>query len=374
VGIEILPPATSRRVKVQPPVEEDAFVSLPSHELRTSIASLVGLAQLIDSGDVSRDQRQMYTSKLVREGRRLTDLVTSALELRSLETGHRRLDRAPADLGMLIQRATLAAGRDEERPIAMQLAAGLPLVWVDPEAILEVLANLLTNARRFSPGGGAVTIAASAAGDMVEVSVTDQGMGIDAPALPRLFRKFYRAGSGTLRFRAGPGLGLAICHQIVLAHGGHIRASSMGADKGARFEFTLPIARLEAPKVDVLVVEDNAAFASLIGAEFAARGLSTMRAPDAESAVQILARIPARAIVLDVALPGIHGAEFLAGLPVSAGKRLPIVAVTVEDLPTDEISALEAAGAIAVLPMEAGAPQAAVTLIADALAYGPAAE
>jgi DNA-binding response OmpR family regulator len=103
-------------------------------------------------------------------------------------------------------------------------------------------------------------------------------------------------------------------------------------------------------------------------AAFAAEGISTMRAADAESAERVLNDVTPRALILDLRLPGLQGEELLARMHRDGGARLPVVVVTVKDLTPGEVSTLEAAGAIAVLPKEAGAPQAAVGLITDALA------
>jgi CheY-like chemotaxis protein len=332
---------------------------------------MVGFAELIDSDDLTDDQRHLYAGILLREGRRLAALIDNALTLQRLETGHRQMGLAPVDIRSLIQRAVLAAGEDDQRPIGVQVPEHLPLVSADAEAILEVLANFLSNARRFSPDGGSIRIAARLAGDMLEISIQDHGVGIEADALPNLFRKFYRADSGVRRRGPGAGLGLAMNHRVIEAHGGRVEADSKGLGKGARFLFTLPISRPGQGSGDVLIVEDDAGFASLMKAEFDAQGLSTVRAPDAETAEHMLVNMTPRAIILDLALPGLQGEDFLARMRAGDGTRFLVVVMTAKNLGPAEISALETAGAMAVLPKEAGAPQAAVALIAEALALDP---
>ena len=347
---------------------DDDLVSLRSHELRTPLASMVGFAELIASGDLTDEQRKLYAGFVLREGRRLDALINNALALQRLETGHREMNVGPVDVHSLIARAVLAAGEDGRRPIRVRLPKQLPLVAADTEAILEVLANFLSNARRFSPDGGAIEIAARHAGEMVAMRIQDHGVGIAAEALPNMFRKFYRADSGVRRLGPGSGLGLAMNHRIIAAHGGQVEAGSNGPGKGAHFQFTLPVSRSGIGADDVLIVEDDAGFASLMKAEFAANGISSIRASDGETAEHILVDVTPRAIVLDLILPGLQGEELLAGLRRGGRERLPVVVVSVKDLTPDEVSALEAAGAMAVLPKEAGAPQATVALIADALA------
>jgi CheY-like chemotaxis protein len=364
-------PPTSARIDSKPSIGDHAhedMVWLQSHDLSDALSSIVGSAEMIDSADLTDDQRRVFAGILLRKAGRLNALVSGAVALQRLETGHRQLDLAPVDLGSLIERAAAAAGEDEERPIEVHLPAQLPLVSAEAEAIREVLANFLSNARRFSPDGGAIRISARAIADKVEVSIVDHGIGIEADALPRVFHKFYRADRGVGRLTPGAGLGLTITHTIVEAHGGRVGATSRGVGKGARFWFTLPVSRPDAAPADVLIVEDEASFASILKAEFAAQGLHTVRAADAETAERLLVNMTPRAIVLDLALPGLHGEDFLARLWAGGAQRVPVVVLTVKNLESQEISRLETEGAIGVLPKEAGAPQAAVTLIAEALA------
>lgn len=348
----------------------DDLVLLGSHELRNAVSSIVGSAELIDSGDLTDDALHLYTRILLRDGRRLSEVVSKAVELQHLERGHRALDLSPLDLRSLIHRAVVAAGEDDLRPIEIDVPAELPLVSAEAEAILEVVGNFISNARRFSPDGGSVVIAARELGDMVEVEIRDHGIGIDSEALPKLFRKFYRADTGVGRLAPGAGLGLAINHKIVEAHGGKLVASSRGLGKGARFQFTLPISRTSATSGRVLIVEGDAGFAALLKAEFAAQGTGTVRVPDAETAERLLVDVTPLAIVLGLALPGLQGEDFLARVWSAGGVRLPVVVLTTKILTTDQISALELIGASAVLPKEAGGPQAAVAVIANALAAG----
>jgi CheY-like chemotaxis protein len=368
------PPLASQDRRATDAGSPDDLVSLRGHELRNAVSSIVGCAELIDSGALAGDQLHLYTGILLRETRRLSGLITSADQLRHLEHGDRDLELAPVDLRSLIKRAVLIAGDDDLRPIEAVLPEHLPLVRGEAEALLAVLANFLSNARRFSPDGGPIEIAAHQHGDQVEVSIEDHGVGIDAEALPKLFRKFYRSDNGVGRLAPGGGLGLAINRRLIEAHGGQVEATSNGAGKGSRFQFSLPISEASAASGDILIVEDDPGFAKLIKAEFAANGLTTVRASDAETAQEMLAHMSPRAIILDLMLPGLQGEDFLARIWADGRKHFPVVVLTMKDLRPEQISALETTGATAVLPKEAGAPQAAVALIARALALDPVPE
>ncbi|MEO8744644.1 MAG: PAS domain S-box protein [Candidatus Dormiibacterota bacterium] len=342
-------------------------VSLVSHELRSPLASILGFTELLYTRELTDAQRKVYLGVMLREARRLTDLINDVLQLQRLEGGHQKLNLATVDLRALIQRAVEAAGEDDRRPIGMILPQPLPLVRADPDALLQVLGNFLSNARKFSPLGGTIRISAREAGDVVQVSVRDEGLGIPPEAIDSLFRKFYRVDSPDRRLIRGSGLGLSINQKIIEGHGGTVEVSSQGLGKGSNFGFSLPIAMENATHGDVLIVEDQPAFARVLEAELAARGLTAVWASDAETAERLLMTSKPRAIVLDLKLPGVQGEEFLARLRADHPSSVPVVVLTMRNLKMAEIMALQSSGATAVLPKEAGAPQAAVTLIADAL-------
>ena len=342
-------------------------VSLVSHELRSPLASIVGFTELLFTRDLSETQRKVYLGVMLREGRRLTDLVNDVLHLQRLEGGHQKLTVAPVDIRSLIQRAVDSAGEDDRRPIGMIMPEPLPLVLADPDAILQVLSNFLSNARKFSPVGGAIRIGARVVDDTVLVYVRDEGLGIPPDALPKLFQKFFRVDSPDRRLIRGSGLGLSINQRIIQGHGGHVEAHSEGFGKGSRFEFTLPIAKESAQKGDVLIIEDDPSFARVLEAELAAQGLTAVWASDAETAEHLMRTAKPRALILDLKLPGIQGEDFLMTVRAEQTSEIPVVVLTVKDLETGEIEALKVMGVVAVLPKEAGAPQAAVTLIADTL-------
>jgi len=356
------------KAEEQVSVAKSEVLSLVSHELRSPLASIVGFTELLYTRKLTEAQRKIYLGVMLRETRRLTDLVNDVLQMQSLESGHQTLNFAPTDLRSVIQRAIDASGEDDRRPIGMIMREPLPLVMADADAILQVLSNLLSNARKFSPVGGDIRVGARVVGEMVRVHVRDEGLGIPPNAMPKLFKKFFRVDSPDRRLIRGSGLGLSINQQIINAHGGTIEAYSEGLGKGSRFEFTLPIAREQTKQGDVLIVEDDARFARVLASELATRNLTSVWASNAETAEKLVQASSPRAMVLDLKLPGMQGEAFLAGLREKGITKIPVVVVTHMSLDPEEERLLTGMGVLAVLPKEAGAPQAAVTLIADRLA------
>jgi two-component system sensor histidine kinase VicK len=346
---------------------KDEMVSLVSHELRTPLASLLGFTELLYARDFTVEQQKEYLGVMLREGRRLTDLINDVLHIQRLEAGHQELNPAPADLDALILRAVAAAGEDPQRMIEVRVSKMLPLVMIDTDAILQVLGNFLSNARKYSPDGGAILVTTKLADGQVQIEVHDHGLGLPADALPRVFDTFYRVASGDRRLIKGTGLGLAINRRIVEAHGGEVAAYSDGPGRGSRFRFTLPVVQKHPESADVLIVEDDTGYARLLQEQFVARGMTTVRTADAETAERLLKEgMKPRAVVADLMLPGVQGEEFVSRLGAD-GATVPVLVLTVKSLAPGEISALQKVGVTAVMPKEAGATQAAVSLISDAL-------
>jgi PAS domain S-box-containing protein len=345
---------------------KDEMVSVVSHELRTPLASIVGFAELLATREVTPAQRKEYLAVMLQEGRRLTALVNDFLDLRRLEAGHLALRFAPADITAIIKRAVELFSEPGGATIEMRIEDDLPLVRVDGDSMFRVIANLLSNARKYSPLGGSIVIGARVVDGMVEVAVQDKGLGIPAEALTHLFGKFFRVETADRGLIGGTGLGLAICKNIVESHGGKIGAFSDGAGQGSRFYFTVPVVREQAKAGDVLIVEDDSGFAHLLEAELQARGVTSIWAADAETAEQLVKK--ARAVVLDLLLPGLSGEAFLHHLRATRGPGVPVVVATLKDLGPAESLSLHKAGVTAVLRKGPGAAAAAANLLAQCLA------
>src|SRR5207245_1513514 len=166
---------------------KDELIAMVSHELRTPLASLVGFSELLLSREFAEAQRKQYLETMLNEGRRLTDLINEFLDLQRMEGGYTRLNLGPADLPTLISRAVATAGDDPQTPIEVSMAQDLPLVVADANAILQVLINLLSNARNHLPGGGTIVVEAQVRGNGIEVVIRDHGLGLHADALPKPF-------------------------------------------------------------------------------------------------------------------------------------------------------------------------------------------
>ena len=219
------------------------LVANVSHELKTPITAIrAHLENLLDG--VERTEPGDLQVMLA-QSERLGRLVEQLLDLSRLESGEVPLRREEVALAPLVAQVVSeieVACADRDVALTSDLPEDLPAIEADPERVHQVLFNLVDNAVRFTPEGGAVRIEAERHDGSVEVSVADTGVGIPEAALPRLFERFYRVDSSRARGDGGTGIGLAIARSVVEAHGGTIRAESEPGH-GSTFTFDLPLAR-----------------------------------------------------------------------------------------------------------------------------------
>jgi two-component system phosphate regulon sensor histidine kinase PhoR len=221
------------------------FVANASHELRTPLAAIRGFAEtLLGDSELPEDQRRSYLEVIDRHARRLGTLVDDLLELSRIESGQAPLELQPVDV------ASVASGllRDcEARLVERRLEAdseetGPAVAWADPQAVWQILSNLLDNAIKYTEPGGRIRIRIEGDARRVRVRVSDTGAGIPERDLARIFERFYRVDRARSRALGGTGLGLSIVKHLVQSQGGEITVESE-LGRGSTFTFTLPRAK-----------------------------------------------------------------------------------------------------------------------------------
>lgn len=231
------------------------FLATVSHELRTPLTSVIGYSEMLLAGlagEVNDEQRE-YLGTILEKGESLLNLITSILDLSKIEARGVSLNVRSSDLSALVASAVstvLPQAMRKELEIVTEVQPSLPAVLVDPDKLRQCLVNLLSNAVKFSPERRKVTVRARLATQApddsgpfgrnghFELSVQDQGVGIAASQLDRVFESFYQEDSSSTREYGGAGLGLSIVKSYTEAHGGAVRATS---EHGVGSTFTLVI-------------------------------------------------------------------------------------------------------------------------------------
>lgn len=217
------------------------FVSLVSHQIRAPLTNVRGAIERMQAGcgAMTATCTRMFTI-LDQQAARLDRLVKDVLSAARLEAGELVFQREPLSIPPVVQQAVeQIRARTADRPFRLPTKPGLPLVFADRDRVLEVLANLLDNADKYSPPGKEVMIDVRADQFEVTLSVRDFGPGLPDKDLDRVFEKFYRTDSSDSQAAYGYGLGLYVCRRLVEAQGGRIWAEN-APDGGATFSFSLP--------------------------------------------------------------------------------------------------------------------------------------
>lgn len=221
------------------------FVANVSHELKTPLTSIQGFAQAILDGTTKTQTEQKQAAEIIyNESSRMHRMVLNLLDLARLDAGTADLKMAPVDLQVMldsiVEKFSLQAQKGGIKLI-LELPPGLPILVADGDRLAQVFTNLVDNALRYTPSGGSVSLQVLPSQTEMEICVSDTGSGIPADAIPHIFERFYQVDqSRPGGERHGAGLGLAIVHEIVAAHGGRITARSQEG-LGTTFTIQLPL-------------------------------------------------------------------------------------------------------------------------------------
>nr|WP_315256731.1 ATP-binding protein [uncultured Duganella sp.] len=323
---------------------KDEFLAMLAHELRNPLAPISAGAQLLQSGHASEAAVQRTAGIIVRQVHHMTRLVDDLLDVSRVTRGLVTLTRVPLDVAKIVADAVeqvdpLIKSRQHRFDVA--LAPAPLMVTGDHKRLVQVLANMLNNAAKYTPPGGAIKLSARADGSNVKLSVSDNGIGMAPELRSRVFELFAQADRNPDRSQGGLGLGLALVKSLVELHGGSVAADSDGENTGSTFTITLPATqqRPDAPlparsvtpvrKLRVLVVDDNIDAALTLQLLLEAGGHHVTVAHTALAALEAAQARSPQLCLLDIGLPDISGYELARGLralPHTA--RATLVAVT----------------------------------------------
>ncbi|MFM7541402.1 MAG: ATP-binding protein [Planctomycetota bacterium] len=219
------------------------FVANVSHELKTPLSVIKICAETLQSGAMDDlEQRGRFIDQIIQQGERLGYLIVDLLSLARIESGQEIYAPQAVPLGKALgacQERLRERAEARRQTIVLEGGVGRCDVWIDEESLAQILDNLVDNAVKYTPEGGKIRLGWSSGDDHASFTVTDNGIGIPAQDLPRIFERFYRVDKARSREMGGTGLGLSIVKHMLLAQGGQINAKSVPG-KGTSFTVTLP--------------------------------------------------------------------------------------------------------------------------------------
>jgi len=341
---------------------KNQFLATLAHELRNPLSPIRNAAALLGIAGENASERQARAREVIlRQVDHLAHLVDDLLDVARISEGKIVLRREEVNLGAVIAQAIETAGpliaAREHHLEVQQLDVQ---IWVagDPVRLAQSMGNLLHNAAKFTPKGGQIRLEVKVDGDHVHIAVIDNGIGIDADSLPRIFGMFAQAAVPPDRAPEGLGIGLSLVSRLLEMHGGQLHAESPGIGMGSTFTVELPVLRVSGVAADpaaeeqavapagglrVLLVDDNLDAMEMMGFLLAEMGHQAWTTHDASQIVPLALAHHPQVMVLDIGLPGADGYELARMIKAHPElKHTRLVAHTGYGSPEDRRKAQEA--------------------------------
>jgi signal transduction histidine kinase len=331
---------------------KDEFLATVSHELRTPLNAILGWTRLLQTTRAGVDVDKALTT-IERNARAQAQIIEDLLDMSRIVSGRLRLDLQPVDLLQVVTSALAAvapAAVARRIRIHSDLDPAAGAIQGDPGRLEQVCWNLLTNAIKFTPRDGDVTVTLERVDSHVEIRIRDTGEGIAPDALPGIFERFKQGDTSTTRRHGGLGLGLSIVRHLVEMHGGSVRARSDGPGLGSTFTVALPIRAVRTPAATiadaeapaaagvagapleglrVLAVDDDADARDLIALALRHAGAEVGLAASAAEARALLSDGRYDVLISDLGMPGEDGFALLESVRAMPGReRMPAIALS----------------------------------------------
>jgi CheY-like chemotaxis protein/two-component sensor histidine kinase len=324
------------------------------HELRNPLAAITAAVAVIEkTGGAGHPAADTATGIIRRQSRHLARLLDDLLDVGRVMTGKILLDRLNVDLAVIARRAVAAIQATRSQCQQIELALTPTWVHADQSRMEQIVTNLLTNACKYTPLDGRITVSVASESGHAVLRVADTGLGLEPDLLPRVFDLFVQGRRTLDRADGGLGIGLTLVRRLVELHGGSVAARSEGTGKGSEFEVRLP--EIAAPEEaegagaptqstprDVLVVEDNADAREMLKTLLALAGHRVHEASDGPSGVRLALESRPDVALIDIGLPGFDGYEVASRIRAALDGTIRLVALTGYGLPEDERRAKDA--------------------------------
>ena len=324
---------------------KDEFLAMLGHELRNPLAPIVTALDLIAMrGETAAAKEHKVIERQVKH---MMHLVDDLLDVSRISSGKIELRKRHLDMRDVISKAVEVASplfEQKRHKLTIDVPATALVVSGDEARLTQVVANLLTNAAKYTASAGRVTVSARDTDEKVTIEVTDSGSGIGAELLPRIFDVFVQGYQTSERAGGGLGLGLRLVKSLVELHGGSVAAHSAGLGTGSRFTVVLPRpgpslvedaaapvrpARKAPGSAKILVVDDNEDARLLLGELLGSVGFEVKHAADGPEALEVLKTFAPTVAVLDIGLPVMDGYDLAIRMRQQLGAATPaLIAVT----------------------------------------------
>lgn len=344
---------------------KDEFLAVLSHELRSPLNPILGWTRLLQSRKLDEPRQREALATIERNAKLQTQLIEDLLDISRIMQGKLSLTVTPVSLAFVITAAVETvrlAAEVKNIQILLDLPDAITPVSGDAARLQQVIWNLLTNAVKFTPSGGQVTIELQQLDQFAQIQVTDTGKGVDSQFLPHVFEYFRQADATTTRKFGGLGLGLAIVRQIVEMHGGTVWAESQGENRGATFTVQLPLnlqaraSELEPPRdsvtteaplsnLQILLVDDDMDTREFQAFLLEQSGARVTAVASGFEALQALDLFIPDVLVSDVGMAEMDGYMLIRQIrsrPHNKGGKLPAIALTAYARDTDQQQVLQA--------------------------------
>jgi PAS domain S-box-containing protein len=326
---------------------KDEFLGMLAHELRNPLAPILNGVEVLERiGPGQEALARQYHTIIAQQAQHMKRLLDDLLDVSRVSQGKIHLHKERVDLNALLQQAVEAAGPsvvEKRHALSLTLAPRPLALEADPTRLVQVFANLINNAAKYTDAGGHLTVTSAAEDGEAVVSVRDDGVGMTPELLTRAFDLFVQETRSLDRAQGGLGIGLTLVRTLVKMHGGSVRAFSEGPGRGSELVVRLPLGAELAPSaagpapnardratvaLRVLVVDDNVDAAVALGKLMEILGHEVVLAHDGPAALAAAAAAPPDLILLDIGLPGMEGYEVAARLRAAGHTRAALVALT----------------------------------------------
>ncbi len=319
--------------------QKDEFLAMLAHELRNPLAPIQNASTLLAAITQHEPRAQFSVGVIKRQITQLTRLVDDLLDVSRITQGRIELKREPLELAAVIAQAVEVVDplfRERRHKVSIG-AEYTPLHLLGDNArLVQCIGNVLTNAAKYTDPGGEIQIRSFASADSAVLQITDNGVGISADLLPRIFDLFVQSERTLDRSQGGLGIGLSVVKRLIEMHGGRVEARSEGMGRGALFEIRLPLikrphATADSPRPPevaaqkILVVDDNVDAADTLALLLQLEGHEAEAVYESTQAVEKARTFKPEVVLLDIGLPGMNGyqlAERLRSLPELNSTRL----------------------------------------------------